>query len=209
MRYRQLVIFMLAYPLISPAYAQNTCCPNGCVQNAPNQCVTTGPIQNSCGTTFACPGGSSSSSGGPGGVTKGTGGPGAGAVSQCIWYHPTKERLTEVTNKCVNDLIENAIFVGCLFEDDKGRLEDKRTALSCPARQTALAKQCRQRCADFAPESTRVWCPGMNPNDDWHAIFGNISGNEYGSARVDLCGPPLRNGLINIRPVRRPQQRFN
>ena len=132
---------------------------------------------------------------------------------QCIWInpHPTKEQLAQVTNKCVNDLIESAIFVGCLLEDDLGRLEDNRTGLSCPARQTALAKQCLRRCADFASESTRprLWCPGMDPNDDWRAIFGDISGFQVGSARVDLCWPKLRNGLKNIRPVRGHQQRFN
>src|SRR5258708_29440947 len=70
MRYLKLVILVLAYALIPPAFAQ-TCCPAGCSQSPPGGCVVNG-TQNSCGATFTCPPGSTSSSGGPHGpVTPG------------------------------------------------------------------------------------------------------------------------------------------
>ena len=131
--------------------------------------------------------------------------PNQGSGQQCPSWFPTEASRNAATNKCVKDLIENAIFLGCLLEDDTGRAEDKRTALSCPARQAALANQCRDRCIQFV--SASFTC--RNPNETWHDTFGDIGGNTVGSARVDLCGPPLRNGLINIRKARTPQQRFN
>jgi hypothetical protein len=210
MRYLKLVILFLAYALTPPAFAQ-TCCPAGCVQDAPNKCVTTGPVQNSCGNTFTCPPGSGSPSGG----THGPGTPGVGPPSipfapQCGAINPTKAAVDDATNKCVSDLIGSATFVGCFFENDAGRAEDERTGLSCPARQAALARQCRNRCAAFAFASTRPWCFD-DPNSLWHNAFGDISGDIVGSARVDLCGPPLRDSFFNRAgrsPPLRPRDNF-
>jgi hypothetical protein len=203
MRYLKLVILILAYALIPPAFAQ-TCCPAGCVQNAPNRCVTTGPVQNSCGNTFTCPPGSSggSSGGSPGGQTYVV----PQLPIQCEFLNPTKATVDAATNRCVNDLTGNAIFLGCFFEDDAGRAEDKRTGLTCPERQAALARQCLQRCAFYASASTLRWCVGMDPNSVWREVFGDISGEVIGSARVERCGPRLRSS-IQLRqpsPVFRP-----
>lgn len=203
MRYLKVVILFLAYALIPPAFAQ-TCCPAGCVQNAPNQCVTTGPIQNSCGNTFTCPGGSPSPSGGSNvpGSAKAPVRPGP----QCISLNPTKADVDNATNKCISDLTGNAILVGCFFENDAGRAEDERTGLSCSARQAALAKQCRKRCADYASASTQTWCADRDPNFFWPDFFGDIWGEAVGSARVELCGPSLRDSFFN-RAGRSPPQR--
>jgi hypothetical protein len=171
MRYLTLVILILAYALIPPAFA--------------------GPQNNNCPPSNP-----------PGcGVAPGTG----GGDKQCVNLFPTVASRNAATSKCLKDLTENAIFLGCLFEDDAGRAEDKKTALSCPARQAALAHQCQNRCIQFVSASSTC----RNPNETWHDNFGDINGNIVGSARVDLCGPPLRNGLINIRKVRTPQHRFN
>src|SRR6202022_1736585 len=63
MGYLKLVILVLAYALISPAFAQ-TCCPAGCAQEA-NRCVTTGPLWTRC-TPIACAEGSRPSGGSSG-----------------------------------------------------------------------------------------------------------------------------------------------
>src|SRR5258705_9703504 len=54
MGYLKLVILVLAYALVSPAFAQ-TCCPAGCAPEA-NRCVTTGPLWTRC-IPIACAGG--------------------------------------------------------------------------------------------------------------------------------------------------------
>ena len=46
MGYLKLVILVLAYALISPAFAQ-ICCSEGCAREG-NQCVTTGPLWTRC-----------------------------------------------------------------------------------------------------------------------------------------------------------------
>jgi hypothetical protein len=203
MRYLKLVILVLAYALISPAFAQ-TCCPAGCVQDA-DRCVTTGPNWTRC-TPIACAGGSRRPSGGSAGPT------GAHRASvlarplrtartyvaplqippQCPLMNPTKAEVDEATDQCVNALTGSAQLRGCSFEDDAGRAEDKRTGLSCPDRQAALAKQCLKRCADYASDTTHLVCAGSYPNTVWHISFGDISGDALRSARVDLCGPGLR-----------------
>ena len=203
MGYLKLVILVLAYALISPAFAQ-TCCPAGCVQDA-DRCVTTGPLWTKC-TPIACAGGSRTPSGESAGRT------GAHRASvlarplrtartyvapvqippQCPLMNPTKAEVDEATNQCVNALTGSAQLRGCFFEDDAGRAEDKRTGLSCPDRQAALAKQCLERCADYASDTTHLVCAGSYPNTVWHISFGDISGDTGDSARVDLCGPPLR-----------------
>jgi hypothetical protein len=203
-RYLKPVILVLAYALISPAFAQ-TCCPAGCAQEA-NRCVTTGPLWTRCIPT-ACAGGSRRPSGGSSGPTREHR---KSAVlarplrtartyvaplqlpPQCTLMNPTKVQVDEATGQCVNALTGSAQLRGCFFEDDAGRAEDKRTGLSCSERQAALAKQCLKRCADYASDTTHLWCAGMNPNSVWHTFFGDISGDTVGSARVDLCGPRLR-----------------
>jgi hypothetical protein len=56
----------------------------------------------------------------------------------------------------------------------------------------ALAKQCLERCANYASDTTHLVCTGSYPNTVWHISFGDISGDTGDSARVDLCGPRLR-----------------
>jgi hypothetical protein len=197
MRYLKLIILFLAYALITPAFAQ-PCCPSGCVQDA-NRCVIIG-TQNSCGASSCLPGSGSSPSG--------THAPGSAVVyprpliGECGASNPTQAAVDDATNRCVNDLTGSAIFVGCFFEDDAGRAEDERTGLSCPARQAALAKQCRNRCAAFAFASTRPWCYD-DPNSLWHNAFGDISGDVVGSARVERCGSRLRDSYFS-RVLRTP-----
>ncbi|HXL09207.1 MAG TPA: hypothetical protein VN966_03210, partial [Candidatus Bathyarchaeia archaeon] len=82
--------------------------------------------------------------------------------------NPTKAQVDEATNQCVNALTGSAQLWGCFFEDDAGRAEDKRTGLSCPDRQAALAKQCLKRCADYASDTTHLGCAGSYPNTVWH-----------------------------------------
>jgi hypothetical protein len=199
MRYLKLIVLFLAYALITPAFAQ-TCCPAGCVQNAPNRCVTTGPIQNSCGNTFTCPPGSRGPGGPSGPFTPGWIGGNAGP--QCFLLNPNPALLASATAKCVRDLTASAIFVGCFFEDDAGRAEDERTGLSCPARQAALAGRCGSRCAAFASHESTC----RDTNSVWHDYFGDISGDVVGSARVERCGPPLRDGFFKRAGRLRPQR---
>ena len=199
MRYLKLVILVL----ISPALAQ-TCCPDGCAQEA-NRCVTTGPLWSKC-TPIPCAGDSPRPSGESAGPTREQ----RTAVlappprtartyvaprqipPQCPLMNPTKAQVDEATNQCVNTLTGSAQLRGCFFEEDAGRAEDKRTGLSCPDRQAALAKQCLKRCANYASDTTHLVCTGSYPNTVWHISFGDISGDTGDSARVDLCGPPLR-----------------
>lgn len=204
MRFLKLVIVLLAYAFISPAFAQ-TCCPAGCVQNAPNQCVTIGPVQNSCGNTITCPRPPSGGSGGTGtGETRVTYPTTTGP--QCWSLNPTQAMVDDKTNQCVNNLTANAMFWGCVFEDAAGKAEDERTGLSCAERQAALAKQCRKRCADFASASTRKWCVGRGPDVIWNEFFGDISGDVVGSAHIERCGPPLRDSFFRRAGRLRPQR---
>jgi hypothetical protein len=207
MGYLKLVILVLAYALILPAFAQ-TCCPAGCAPEA-NRCVTTGPLWTRC-IPIACAGGSRRPSAESSGPTREHR---KSAVlarplrtarayvaprqipPQCPLMNPTKAQVDEATNQCVKALTGSAQLWGCFFEDDAGRAEDKRTGLSCPDRQAALAKQCRKRCADYASHKTHLGCAGSYPNTVWHVAFGDISGDTFGSARVDLCGPRLRDSV--------------
>jgi hypothetical protein len=195
----KLIVLFLAYALITPAFAQ-TCCPAGCVQNAPNRCVTTGPVQNSCGNTITCPPGSRSP-GGPSG--RGPTGQRVDIGPQCFLLNSTPALVASATAKCVSDLATSATVFGCFFEDDAGRAEDERTGLSCLARQAALAGQCRNRCAAFVSNYTST-C--MDSNSVWHDYFGDISGDVVGFARIERCGPPLRDGFFRragrLRPPR-------
>jgi hypothetical protein len=205
MRYLKLIILVLAYAVISPAFA-DVCCPSGCVPTyAYNStaCVYTG-TQNFCGYGSTCSGGSGRSSGGSGSGQTYVSPP--QVPPQCIPLNPTKATVDAATNKCVNDLTGNAMFWGCLFEDDAGRAEDQRTGLTCAERQAALAKQCLKRCAAFASYSTHTFCVGSDPNYVWHIFFGDIQGEFVGSARVDLCGPRLRSGVASR--LRAPLTRY-
>jgi hypothetical protein len=204
MGYLKLAILVLAYALISPAFAQ-TCCPAGCAQEG-DRCVTTGPPWTRC-IPIACAGGSGRPSAGS---SDRTGEHRKSAVlarplrtartyvvppqlpPQCPLMNPTKAEVDEAADQCVNALTERAQLRGCFFEDDAGRAEDKRTGLSCPDRQAALAKQCLKRCAVYASDTTHLGCAGSYPNTVWHMSFGDISDDTDRSARVDLCGPPLR-----------------
>jgi hypothetical protein len=67
MRYLKLVILVLAYALVSPAFAQ-TCCPDGCAQEG-NWCVTTGPLWTRC-IPITCAEGSRRPSAGSSGPTR-------------------------------------------------------------------------------------------------------------------------------------------
>jgi hypothetical protein len=211
MRYLKLVLLVLVYALISPAFAQ-TCCPAGCVQDGANRCVTTGPTWTRC-TPIACAEGSRTPSRGSSGRTSthraSAHSRRASALArperaartyvappqippQCSLMNPTKAQVDEATDRCVKALTGNAQFGNCFFEDDAGRAEDKRTGLSCPDRGAALAKQCLKRCAAYASDTTHLGCAGSYPNTLWHVSFGDISGDTVGFARVDLCGPRLR-----------------
>lgn len=110
---------------------------------------------------------------------------------QCVKLFANKAAIDSETRRCVNVLSGNAQFWGCLFEDAAGRAEDQRTGLSCPARKAALAKQCGALCRNFA--SMRTNC--TDENNDWTEAFGDIGGFMFGSANVDLCGPPLASGF--------------
>lgn len=193
MRYFKLLILFLAYALITPASAQ-TCCPAGCVNDFnPNRCVTTGPVQRTCNPVPCA--GTGGSAGGSSGV------PGSVVVyprpsgPPCGRSNTTQQWRDDATNACLNALSANAQFWGCLFEDDAGRAEDQRTGLSCPLRQQTLANQCRKRCADWALYSNT--CDDSDTN--WQHAFGDIGGDHFGSARVDLCGPRLRDGFAVIK----------
>jgi hypothetical protein len=212
MGYLKLVILVLAYALISPAFAQ-TCCPAGCAQEA-NRCVTTGPQWTIC-IPIACASGSPRPSAGSSRPTH------ESAVldrplstartyvappqipPQCPLTNPTKAQVDEATDQCVNALTRNAQLWNCFFEDDAGRAEDKRTGLNCPDRQAALAKQCLKRCAGYASDTRHLLCAGSYPNTVWRMSFGDIS--DHGFARVALCGPPLsasvqNSNALNMRP---------
>jgi hypothetical protein len=206
MGYLKLVILVLAYALISPAFAQ-TCCPAGCASEA-NRCVTPGPLWTRC-IPIACADGSRRPSGDSAGPTREQRKSAVLASPlrtartyvaprqippECPLMNPTKAQVDEATNQCVNALTGSAQFRGCFFEDDAGRAEDKRTGLSCPDRQAALAKQCLKRCANYASDTTHLVCTGSYPNTVWHISFGDVSGDSD-SARVDLCGPPLSDAI--------------
>jgi hypothetical protein len=182
MRYLLSLILFSIFGLSTPVSAQ-ICCPAGCVQDA-NRCVTTGPNPRTC-NSVPCGG----SSRGPGG-----GGSGRDTVvttplpNPCQSFNQTPAERDAATNRCLAALTGNAQFWGCLFEDDAGRAEDRRTGLSCFDRQRALANQCRARCARFAAIESA--CYGFD--GAWQQSFGDIGGVTFGSARVDLCGPRLK-----------------
>jgi hypothetical protein len=213
MRYLKLAILVLAYaPISSAAFAQ-TCCPAGCAPEA-NRCVTTGALWARC-IPIACAEGSRRPSAGSSGPT---GEHRKSAVvarplsaartyvaprhipPHCPLMNPTKAQVDEATNQCVNALTQSAQR-DCFFEDDAGRAEDKRTGLSCADRQAALAKQCLNRCANYASDTTHLVCIGSYPNTVWHVSFGDISDDTGNYARVDRCGPPLRSTFARKPPL--------
>ena len=181
MRYLLLLVFVSIFGLSTPLSAQ-ICCPAGCVQDS-NRCVTTGPNPRTC-NSVPCSGAAPGSSGGSGGNSYVAP---ARPIPYCPFLNPTPASRDAATNQCVATLTGNAQFWGCLFEDDAGKAEDQRTGLSCADRQKALANQCRARCARFA--SYQSAC--IDGAVSWQQAFGDIGGQTYGSARVDLCGPRL------------------
>ncbi len=188
MRYLRLVILVsiFGFGLNTAAFA--VCCPSGCVESGYGGCWRNGS-NNYCAPT-SCQGSSGSSGGG-----SGTGG---GIIvfyppsSPCVFLNQTKATRDAATDRCVDALSANARLFGCFFEDAAGRAEDQATGLSCPARQAALASQCRALCATYAESENSCYRDAQ-----WQSVFGNIGGFSYGSARVDLCGPPIRHGLLN------------
>ena len=215
MRYLPLAILVLAHaPISSPAFAQ-VCCPAGCAPEA-DRCVTTGPLWTRC-IPIACAEDSQKSS--PVSAspprerrksavfarplrTASTYSVPRQIPPHCPLMNPTQAQVDEATNQCVNALTRSAQLRECLFEDDAGRAEDKRTGLNCPDRQAALAKQCLKRCVNYASDSTHLVCSGSYPNTVWHLSFGDIAGGTGNSVHVDLCGPPLRSIFAKKPPPR-------
>jgi hypothetical protein len=198
MRYFGLMLLVSVCGLSTPALAQ-TCCPAGCVNQYPGGgCVTIGANPRSC-NPVSCRTGTSGSTGGGGGGGSGGGQFPAEPHPQCYTSYPTQAARDAATGQCVSALSANAQFFGCWLEDDHGRAEDQRTGLSCPAREAALANQCRAFCSTYVANLTSC----SDPNSVWQQVFGNIGGFSYGSARVDLCGPRLP---TKLRP--RPQRNF-
>src|ERR1700692_3565749 len=125
MGYLKLVILVLAYALISPAFAQ-PCCPAGCAPEA-NRCVTTGALWTRC-IPVACADGSRKPSGdsaaGPTRKhrksavldrplrTARTYMPPRQIPPECPLMNPTKAQVHEATNQCVNTLTRRAQFRG-------------------------------------------------------------------------------------------------
>jgi hypothetical protein len=213
MRYLKLATLALAYALISsPAFAQ-TCCPAGCAPEG-NQCVTTGPVWTRC-IPIGCAEGSRIPSAGSSGPTREhrkseelarplrtarTYVAPRQIPPHCPLMKPTKAQVDEAINQCVNALTQSAQLRNCIFEDDAGRAEAIRTGPGCPDRQAALAKQCLKRCANYASDTTHLVCTGSYPNTVWRISFGDISGDTGNSARVDLCGPPLKSIIAKKPP---------
>lgn len=199
MRYLKVPILVLAYAVILPASAQ-TCCRTGCAPDA-NRCVSGGPLWTRC-IPIACAEDSRAPSRGPAvrkhraaGLARRPARTYVAPVqipSECPLVKPTKAQIGDATAQCVNVLTGNAQSRDCLFEDDAGRAEDKRTGLNCPDRQAALARQCLKRCVNYASDTTHLVCAGSYPNTVWRVSFGDISDYALGSEHVDLCGPRLR-----------------
>ena len=188
--------------LISTLAFAQTCCPAGCAPEA-NRCVSTGPLWARC-IPIACAQWSRRPSAGSSDSTRehqksavlarplrtaGTYVAPRQIPPHCPLRSPTKALVDEATNQCVSALTGSAQLQNCSFEDDAGRAEDKRTGLSCPDRQAALAKQCLNRCANYA---RHLVCSGSYPNTVWPIYFRDISADTRNFARVELCGAPLR-----------------
>src|SRR5260370_22936630 len=145
MRYLKLVILVLAYALISPAFAQ-TCCPAGCAPEA-NRCVTTGPLWSRC-IPIACADGSRRPFGDSAGPTREQR---KSAVlarplrtarayvaprqipPECPLTNPTKAQVHEATNQCGKAVTGGSQLGGCFFKQDTGSAERKRAGLRRPA----------------------------------------------------------------------------
>ena len=209
MRYSKRAIIVLAYALISPHAFAQTCCPAGCAPET-NRCVSSGPPWTRC-IPIGCTEGRKpfvKSSDPTAGYRKkqvaerslhtaGTYVAPRQISRLCPLMSPTKALVDEATNQCVNALTGSAQLQNCSFEDDAGRAEDKRTGLSCLDRQAALAKQCLNRCANYA---NHLVCSSSYPNTVWPIYFRDISADTHNFARVELCGPPLRSILAKKSP---------
>jgi hypothetical protein len=192
MRYFRLVMLISMFGLGLNTTAFAVCCPGGCVENGYGGCWRTG-TNNYCAPT-SCQGSSGSSRGGSGGTNTYV----APQIPPpyCPKSYSTAAQIDIATNQCVDRLSANAMFWGCLLEDDAGRAEDQRTGLSCADRQKALANQCRARCARYV--ASLYFCSDTNEVWQRNGNFGDIGGYTYGSARVDLCGPRLKTSIGNF-----------
>jgi len=190
----------------SQALAQ-VCCPKDCVQDG-NRCVTTGPQPRAC-QSVACPPGTPRQTG-PGGGDGPIQGPSANYPmgQSCFSITPTAATVNAALGNCVKALTANAQLAACLFEDNAGRQEDKRTGRSCPERQAAMAQQCRPQCTTFANAVTKYTCQSEELNVQqrdaaWRNAFGNLAGPSFGSANIAQCGPPLLpKGTLGARNIR-------
>jgi ribosomal protein L40E len=194
MRYLRLVILVsiFGFGLNTAAFA--VCCPGGCVENGYGGCWVNGTNNYCAPTSSSCQGSSGSSSGGGSGKGGGWIGNGVLQPPDCGPANRTKATRDAATDQCVDALSASAqVFLCGFFEDAQNKLEDQKTGLSCFARQGALASQCRARCAAFAASVSNCY----SQDQQWQNRFGDIGGVSYGSARVDLCGPPIRHGLLN------------
>lgn len=189
MRYLSLLVFALIVGLSAPVSA-DFCCPDWCEKQVErNKCI---PLGNPIGIckSIECPGNPPPPGPPDHGVIlyyeAGTGRP-------CYATYPDPASRDGAADVCVTHLMANAGIWGCLFEDDAGRAEDRRTGLSCFDRQTTLAKQCRARCLSYAEKQDSC----RSSDEVWvlEKVFGEIGGTVYGSARVDLCGPRLKRGF--------------
>jgi hypothetical protein len=186
MRYLRAMMLVSICGLSTPAFAQ-ICCPSGCSADSnPPRCVFNGTT-STCGQVPCAPTPQRTPRPtGPG--TPGDSPPGAG-FAPCLGLGVIG---AELVKKCISELSGNAQLFHCFFfgENSADRAEDSRTDLSCPARQAKLASQCQARCSRFAANFQVC----SDPNSQWQRFFGDIGGVAFGSAHVELCGPPLASG---------------
>src|SRR5689334_293344 len=143
MRYFGLLLLVSGCGSSTSGLAQ-TCCPSGRANQYPSGCVTAGANPRAC-SPISRTGPARSSGASSGGQQTYVTTP-ALPPPPCSFVHLSKD---DMTAQCVNDLSANAQFLGCLFEDAAGKAEDQRTGLSCPAREAALANQCRGLCSQY------------------------------------------------------------
>jgi hypothetical protein len=191
MKHLGIILAVATLGFTTPVFAQ-ICCSANCVPNYnPPRCVPTGVSSGTC-YQIQCGNPPPPPSGGTGGRDTYV----APRIPPpyCPESYPNPQSRADATNQCIATLSGNAQLWSCWFEDDAGRAEDQRTGLSCPDRQRALANQCRSRCERYV--ASLYFC--SEKNEVWQRAFGDIGGQVYGSARVDLCGPRLRTSIGNL-----------
>ena len=185
MRRFDLLLASLQLLLVSSAYAA-PCCPAGCVQTPISVCGRV-PIRAAAHCSHVAEVVAEDQAVAEVGTQTGVVFP-RPAPPPCFPVNSTPAARNAATDQCVSSLSANAQLLGCFFEDNAGRAEDARTGLSCPAREAALANQCRGRCAVFA--SSLFTC--SDPNAVWQTAFGSIGGILRISARGPLRTAPAR-----------------